>query len=67
MPQSEIQQVHYLALKDNMPPLKDKCLIFERRPGVPIDPHTLKTEALDYLAHGGDGDDADNSAGGGCY
>ena len=59
MPQSVIQQVHYLALKDNMPPLKDKCLIFERRPGVPIYPHTLETEALDYLAHGGDGDDAD--------
>ena len=50
MPQSVIQQVHYLALKDNMPPLKDKCLIFERRPGVPLDPHTLETEALDYLA-----------------
>ena len=59
MPQSVVQQVHYLALKDKMPPLKNECLIFERRPGTSLDPHTLETDALDFLAYGGDGDDAD--------
>ena len=61
MPLSVIQQVHFLSLNDNMPLLKDKCLIFERRPGEPLPTAALDDEALNLLAHGDDGDDDDAS------
>ena len=55
VPISNIQQVHFLDLQDNMPLLKDKCHLFERRPGVPL------PDALNLLTHGDDGDDDDIS------
>ena len=61
MPLSVIQQVHFLGLKDKMPLLKEKCLLFERRPGEPLPDSTLDNEALDLLTHGDDGDDDDVS------
>ena len=52
MPHSVIQQVHLLALKDKMPLLRQQSLIFERRPGVPLDVDSLQEEAVDHLAFG---------------
>ena len=56
MPHSVIQQVHLLALQDKMPLLRQQSLIFERRPGVPLDPATLQDEADDFLVFGDDDD-----------
>ena len=36
MPSSVINQVTQLAKKEGQPLLKDKCLLFERRPGIPL-------------------------------
>ena len=59
MPNSVMQQVHFLGLRDNMPLLKDYDLLFERRPGVPLDDSTLADEALDLLRFGDEGGDGD--------
>ena len=42
-----------------MPLLRQQSLIFERRPGVSLDPVSLEDEAADLLAFGDDGDDDD--------
>ena len=59
MPLSVIQQVHFLALQDDMPLLRDRCLIFERRPGVPLDGATLHNEAV--IAANDDIDDLEDA------
>ena len=59
MPQSVIQQVHLLRLKDKMPLLNRQSLVFERRPGVPLPDFELEQEGLDLLAYGDEGDDED--------
>ena len=42
-----------------MPLLKDSDLLFERRPGVPLDDSALDDEALDLLRFGDEGSDDD--------
>jgi hypothetical protein len=49
MPKSVIQQVSYLALREKQPLLKNQCLLFERRPGIPISDDVLADEAIDEL------------------
>ena len=60
MPHSVIQHVHLLALKDKMPLLRQQSLIFERRPGISLDPVVLEDEAVDLLAFGDEGDEGDD-------
>ena len=36
MPAEVIHQVSFLAKKEGQPLLKDKCLLFEKRPGIPL-------------------------------
>ena len=59
MPHSVIEQVEYLGKKEGQPRLKNKTLLFERRPGVPIDDDTLHDEADTLLLFGDDDDDDD--------
>ena len=63
MPKSVIQQVSYLALREKQPLLKNQCLLFERRPGIPISDDILADEAIDELIYGDEGDDADFTPG----
>jgi hypothetical protein len=63
MPKSVIQQVSYLALREKQPLLKNQCLLFERRPGIPIDDEVLAEEAIDELIYGDEGEDDDFSIG----
>ena len=59
MPHSMIQQVHLLGLKDKMPMLNRRSLVFERRPGTPLPDTELEQEGINLLEYGDDGDDED--------
>jgi hypothetical protein len=59
MTKSVIQQVNYLGLREKQPLLKQQCLLFERRPGVPVSDDVLEAEVFDTIANGEDGDDDD--------
>ena len=59
MPHSVIEQVEFLAKKEGQPRLKNKMLLFERRPGVPLDDDDIQEEADDVITCGDDDDDDD--------
>ena len=45
MPSSEINQMTHLAKKEGQLLLKDKCLLFEKRPGIPLHSTAMQDEA----------------------
>ena len=57
MPSSVINQVTQLAKREGQPLLKDKCLLFEKRPGVPIPLNDLNEEAYFDLFFKDEGED----------
>ena len=59
MPVEIIHQVSFSANKDGQPLLKDKCLLFEKRPGIHLPFDDLSAEADDALLFGNDGEDDD--------
>ena len=54
-----VDQVEYIALQEKMPLVRDVHLLFERRPGVPLNDDELQAEAIDNMHFGADGDDPD--------
>ena len=59
MPLEVIEQVDYLGKKEGQPRIKNKLLLFERRPGVPFPDVDLVEEAQSYLDFGDDDEDDD--------
>ena len=61
MPKDVIEQVNLLGFHNKMPLLQEQCLIFERRPGIPLPDDAVFDEAPDHFQFGAEGDDDDYS------
>ena len=61
MPKDVIEQVNLLGFRNKMPLLQEQCLIFERRPGIPLPDDAVFDEAPDHFQFGAEGDDDDYS------
>ena len=59
MPLDVIEQVEYLAKKEGQPLIKNKMLLFERRPGEPLSDEARHHEAASFLEFGDDDVDDD--------
>ena len=55
LPSSVLNQVTQLAKKEGQLLLKDKCLLFERRPGIPLADDVLQDEADEALVFKNEG------------